>query len=1170
MGRGRHVRQVSPRPARPFRRLRVSIVGGALLGVAMFGAGALASDVGAHNLTTAGAVADLNDGAVIQQSFLAVVGTGNLNPFLRVQDSPVEDGYNTSHRLTGNPKIVYDGGAATDDTTDPSTHALRLNTVPIVSFEGSLYREFRLDLNEDQSTGKLLSLDDVRIWTGPHEFINFLNIGSGQYSHYSAGNDQTVDGSATGAPVWSLDTGWYVVIDSSLSSGSGKLGDARLLVPVEDFGAAGEACPYNPTVTCASFVYFYTEFGQQNPAEATFEEWSVRDVPFITKTVNTSLTRTNTWTIEKSVTPDDHDLFDGDSDLSTYTVTVTKGVPVDSNWTVSGTITITNPGDDVSITSVTDEIDLFGAATVNCGGTPPFTLASGNSLVCTYTANSGSATTNPFGATNTATFTYTLEGNADAGAVVEDVDFTSATVNEVNGTVDVTDQFDGGSETAIGTVSATTTFTTYDRTFDCSDVTFGTGADTSNTVSYDNTARVKSGTTVLDDDTETVTVTCYRPTISKDADTSFTRTFGWTIEKSVDPDSHDLFDGDDADSAYTVTVTKDTGTDTAHVVSGTITIANPHPTDAMVIDDLTDELTGDATAVTITGCTGAGVDYTAGVLTVNSGATASCDYTASVPGKDATANTASFTLFGLPYSDSATVAWGTPDTVVNDTVDVTDEFDGGAEDPIGTVSVTTTFPDYDRTFDCTDVTFATGATTSDTVSYPNTARVKSGTTVLDDDSANVDVTCYRLGVTKTVDTSFTRDHDWNISKVRFIAPGEDDGDGDPLTLTLNLGQTYVASYEVEVTHTGSTDTDHHVQGVITVANPAPIPADDVVVTDVLSLTGSVPVDCDPGTLGDQSTVDIPASSSVQCTYGSDVADGTAQTNTATATLFLIDYDSAAEAVTFGAPTTELDDCIDVVDDAGTPGNLLDDVDLGTVCLGDLVAGSKTLTYTLDIGPFEVCGPQQFVNTASFATSDQDGEGDDTGSDTYTVTIDVACPSCTLTQGYWKTHSINGPAPYDDTWALIGEETIFFLSDQSYYEVMWTTPQGGNAYYILAHQYIAAELNVLAGAVMPASVQTAFDDATALFNTYTPAQVAELKGQAGKALRSEFITAAGVLGAFNEGDLGPGHCDEDGLSTASQPLQQASTIPLAITSLAIALMAAAAQKGRYARKDLLLG
>ena len=1166
MGRGKHIRQVQ---ARPFRRLRVSILGGTLLGVLLFAGGAVASAPGPHDITDPGDVADLNDGALIEQSFLAVVGTGNLNPFVRIQASPVEDGYNTSHRLSGNPKIVYHDGSATDDTTDPSTHDLLLNTVPIVSFEGSLYREFRLDLNEDQSSGVLLSLDDVRIWTGIHPFINNLNIDTDEYEHYSSANSQTSDGTATGTPVWSLEDGWWVVMDSSLSAGSGNLGDARLLVPVGDFGEAGEACPYNPTADCDYFVYFYSQFGVHNPAESTFEEWSVRDVPFITKTVETSFISTFPWTIEKTVDPDEHHLFDGDSDDSTYTVTATKGEPIDSDWTVSGTITITNPGDDVTIETVTDAIAAAGggtiAAAVECEETLPFELGSGDSLVCTYEASADpAATDNPFGDTNTATFTYDLDGNEDAGAVVEDVDFSAATVTEVDGTVDVIDEFGSDPDLALGTVSETTTFEDYDRTFDCSDVAFESGATTSDTVSYTNTASVKVGDTVLDSDTETVDVTCYRPTISKDATTSFTRTFGWTIEKDVTPASHDLFDGDSDDSTYTVTVTKDAGTDTGHVVSGSILITNPHPTDDMVIDDLTDVLTGDATVVSITGCSGTGVTFLAGVLTVPAGETANCDYSASVAGTTATANTASFTLFGLSYSDSADVIWGSPETVVNDTVDVIDEFGSDPEQALGTVSETTTFPDYDRTFDCSDVTFESGATTSDTVQHPNTASVKSGETVLDTDSETVDVTCHRLAVSKTVNTSHTRDYDWSISKGRFIAPGEDDGDGDPLTLILDEGQTHTASYEVVVTMTGFTDTDHAVDGVITVANPASILAEDVVVTDVLSITGASAVDCDPVADGDQATVDIPAVGSVDCTYTADVADGTAQANIATATLFGIDYHSATEDVTFGDPTTELDDCIDVVDDAGTPGDTSDDIDLGTVCVEDLVAGSKTLTYTLEIGPFTPCGTYEFTNTASFATSDQDGEGDDTGTATYTVTIDVPCPEgCTLTLGYWQTHSSQGPAPFDDTWALIGEDTTFFLSGVSWLEAIQANPQG-NAYWILAQQYVAAQLNFLTGADAPPEVVTAFNDATALFTAWTPAEIGALKGN--DAIRQEFLAAADVLASYNEGDIGPGHCDE---VTPIEPVQEASTLPLAVTGLSIALMAAAAHKGRYARKDMLM-
>ena len=59
--------------------------------------------------------------------------------------------------------------------------------------------------------------------------------------------------------------------------------------------------------------------------------------------------------------------------------------------------------------------------------------------------------------------------------------------------------------------------------------------------------------------------------------------------------------------------------------------------------------------------------------------------------------------------------------------------------------------------------------------------------------------------------------------------------------------------------------------------------------------------------------------------------------------------------------------------------------------------------------------------------------------------------------------------------------MFFLSGKTYYQALWTAPQG-NAYWILAHAYIAAQLNKLNGASVPASVQTALDQATALFNT----------------------------------------------------------------------------------------
>lgn len=137
-------------------------------------------------------------------------------------------------------------------------------------------------------------------------------------------------------------------------------------------------------------------------------------------------------------------------------------------------------------------------------------------------------------------------------------------------------------------------------------------------------------------------------------------------------------------------------------------------------------------------------------------------------------------------------------------------------------------------------------------------------------------------------------------------------------------------------------------------------------------------------------------------------------------------------------------------------------------------------------------------------------------------MNVPCATgCTLTPGYWKTHSKYGPAPYDDTWAQVGEDAAFFLSGQTYYQVLWTPP-GGNAYYILAHAYIAARLNQLGGADFTAA-QAAFNSATALFGTYTPAQVAAMKGSS--TVRQQFNSLAATLDNYNNGLIGPGHCSE---------------------------------------------
>jgi len=120
--------------------------------------------------------------------------------------------------------------------------------------------------------------------------------------------------------------------------------------------------------------------------------------------------------------------------------------------------------------------------------------------------------------------------------------------------------------------------------------------------------------------------------------------------------------------------------------------------------------------------------------------------------------------------------------------------------------------------------------------------------------------------------------------------------------------------------------------------------------------------------------------------------------------------------------------------------------------------------------------------------------------------------CTYTQGYWKTHSIHGPAgPPDDGWDNVGgPDTDFYLSGYTWLE-LFNQPVKGRKYVQLAHQYMAAKLNVLNGTSSTPAVDAAITAAEAFFATasITDTPPAGL---------------AGILGSYNEGATGPGHCD----------------------------------------------
>ncbi len=197
--------------------------------------------------------------------------------------------------------------------------------------------------------------------------------------------------------------------------------------------------------------------------------------------------------------------------------------------------------------------------------------------------------------------------------------------------------------------------------------------------------------------------------VTKTANVEFTRTFDWTITKSVDSTRFNVAPGGSATATYTVTATKSAPTDTGFKVAGSITVKSPYPTALPVT--VTDQLDPALGTCTVAGSV---ASVPANGMTSFS---YSCDVGNAKPTGTNTA-TAAFTVNGQPTSasGSAAVVVGDPTTVVNDSVTVTDAF---SDRPIqtlfeGPISKTTTTT-YMRSL--------TGPATTGCLDYDNVATM---------------------------------------------------------------------------------------------------------------------------------------------------------------------------------------------------------------------------------------------------------------------------------------------------------------------------------------------------------------------------------------------------------------------------------------------------------------
>jgi hypothetical protein len=130
--------------------------------------------------------------------------------------------------------------------------------------------------------------------------------------------------------------------------------------------------------------------------------------------------------------------------------------------------------------------------------------------------------------------------------------------------------------------------------------------------------------------------------------------------------------------------------------------------------------------------------------------------------------------------------------------------------------------------------------------------------------------------------------------------------------------------------------------------------------------------------------------------------------------------------------------------------------------------------------------------------------------------------CTFTQGYWKTHGPSATGGNENVWPQDVKDNGMYLGSVLYtadqLQSIFDTPAGGNGLIALAHQLIAAKLNIANGAD-PTDAAQCIAAADALIGglIVPPVGTDSLASSATSSLTE-------CLSHYNEGSSGPGHCD----------------------------------------------
>ena len=726
----------------------------------------------------------------------------------------------------------------------------------------------------------------------------------------------------------------------------------------------------------------------------------------VTATLDLVWTRDVEWDITKSVTPALWDLFAGDSGESKYTVVVTKTTD-DEVSTLEWEVCVENLGP-VEAQDVKLTVDLYkdGALFQNLLNEESLDNIADGATECE------GDTIDPFEFEEDAVYQIKATATLDNGDPATGQSSEETANLDLTGEPEVTVTDSWEAELASG-LTASQTFTYY-RTFDCESY-----LEEEHTVTSDGYWRFPNTAEIVEtgqSDDAYVDVKCYALEVTKDADTSFIRTHDWEIDKSVRTDEEEFVNGTpkvwlypdesgDETAYWKVCVIYLGYEDSDPEVSGTISISNPAPIDA-VINSVEDVLSANGFTDIDANIDFGDIEFP---YTLEAGDTLELDYSAYlIDDFEEGTNTAtavqqnfdySWELVGTAngttsYSGSADVIVSDePSTEVNKEVDVTDEMfdwthplsENGDVVTLGILNADDFEEGQEHCFEEYSEFFAWADYSPDpedpdwepSWEINNVAKViGDDDEVLDQDDAKLKINWLdeELTVTKTVDTSYKRVHAWDIDK--YVETENEytvDEDTPKVWLFIDGSGNETATWNVCVTYEGYEDSDFVVYGTITIENTGDYDWDASIINIVDTLAGNditiyLDEEYTQAYIADfDNPIVLAQGEDITLYYHESVDSKIEGNNEVTVTTTVRDYDADPVAIVWGEPAEEeyaVVNIEDVSDYFGTEH-------LGTLDAAELDEGEVTCfdyDYFFEYGEYD--GPAVINNRAEILETEQ--------------------------------------------------------------------------------------------------------------------------------------------------------------------------------------------------------